>query len=697
MSVKNKQIFFTSFIVFLCFVFFYFVYPKYIHKIELERYTHTAKNNTKLILNAARSAVLNENYAGLNDLAYSLVSTADLSYLVVFDNDYNKLYELNDENFTRLWTNVNTGIKIEIKDNTIHILSDIKSENGSQLGTLQVGFDVFKVYNAFQENQLKALAILILFTLIIIVLSIIFSKKSAKNSNNSNQPVSKKVEEKSKSQPKIKENNDKDKVEIALPFSQFTPKDPENDKLPNLIERLSEKLDILESDLNTLIHREKKDTGDENADRNKIRQEFEFIVRLYKISNIYRKIAGVKPILSRICKDVCEEFMYDLALLYNYDNEKLIIYDSFTRGMPTLTEKYLRKCKNKPVNKNEKIYRIIKDKEPIFSRELPNCDVMKEMELNGHYAILPISSNDHVWAVLAVGLLGENMKVELRDVEKMLFYCNTVGTYLESVKNFETLGSNLKTKTRELVKANTLLRRSIREKDEFLRAISHDLIAPLRNIAGLINSIERIYTDKLEHGLEDRLFRIRRNVEKDMELVNEILEISRVKSRKIVIEKIDLNELILNIFENFNHELHQKKIKVKIQEKFPVIYFDKFIMNQILQNLVDNAIKYIKPDSKVRTISLNWRYVNKKVAFAISDTGIGIPVDELDKIFSIFYRSKNELNVETAGKGVGLAMIKSLLEKFNGEIWVKSKVDSGSIFYFTFPDTILRPPEIKKL
>jgi signal transduction histidine kinase len=164
-----------------------------------------------------------------------------------------------------------------------------------------------------------------------------------------------------------------------------------------------------------------------------------------------------------------------------------------------------------------------------------------------------------------------------------------------------------------------------------------------------------------------------------------------------VIEKIDLNELILNIFENFNHELHQKKIKVKIQEKFPVIYFDKFIMNQILQNLVDNAIKYIKPDSKVRTISLNWRYVNKKVAFAISDTGIGIPVDELDKIFSIFYRSKNELNVETAGKGVGLAMIKSLLEKFNGEIWVKSKVDSGSIFYFTFPDTILRPPEIKKL
>ena len=181
-----------------------------------------------------------------------------------------------------------------------------------------------------------------------------------------------------------------------------------------------------------------------------------------------------------------------------------------------------------------------------------------------------------------------------------------------------------------------------------------------------------------------------------MELVNEILEISKVKSRKLVIEKVDLNKLIFSIFENFNHELLEKKIKVKIQEKFPIIYFDRFIINQILQNLIDNAIKYIRSDTPARNIELKWRYVHNKLAFAIADTGIGIPPEDLDKIFSIFYRSNNEMNVESEGKGVGLAMIKSLLEKFNGEIWVKSKVDSGSIFYFTFPDSILHPPDLKK-
>jgi signal transduction histidine kinase len=343
------------------------------------------------------------------------------------------------------------------------------------------------------------------------------------------------------------------------------------------------------------------------------------------------------------------------------------------------------------------MYDIVRTKEPIYLDQFSNCDIFKEMDGNTHFALLPIECGEQFWGILAIGLFGKNMKVEFRDVTKMMFYCNTVSTFLETIKNFDALGNNLKAKTRELVKANTLLRRSIREKDEFPRAISHDLIAPLRNIAGLINSIERKYGDNLDNGLQDRLFRIKRNVEKDMELVNEILEISKVKSRKLVMEKVDLNKLIFSIIENFNHELQEKKIKVKIQENFPVIYFDRFIINQILQNLIDNAIKYIRKDSTNRLIELKWRSVHQKLAFAIADTGIGIPPEDLDKIFSIFYRSNNEMNVESEGKGVGLAMIKSLLEKFNGEIWVKSKVDSGSIFYFTFPDTVLKPPSVKKI
>ena len=428
-----------------------------------------------------------------------------------------------------------------------------------------------------------------------------------------------------------------------------------------------------------------------------IKLEFEFIAKLYKAFNSYRKISTIQEFLNVICKDVCEEFLYDVSVLMTWEKGSLIMYESYFRDMPSVQEKFNKKCKNLPIKKSDKMYDVYRKKEPIYTNQFNNCDVFKELDGNMHFALLPIEGGEQFWGILAIGLIGKDMKVEYRDVTKMMFYCNTIGTFLETINNFDTLGNNLKSKTRELVKANTLLRRSIREKDEFLRAISHDLIAPLRNIAGLINSIERKYGEKLDNGLQDRLFRIRRNVEKDMELVNEILEISKVKSRKLVMEKVDLNKLIFSIFENFNHELQEKKIKVKIQEKFPIIYFDRFIINQILQNLIDNAIKYIHKKSEVRSIELKWRYVHNKLAFAIGDSGIGIPPEDLDKIFSIFYRSNNEMNVESEGKGVGLAMIKSLLEKFNGEIWVKSKVDSGSIFYFTFPDTVLKPPAIKKL
>ena len=674
--MNKKQFIFSNLFIIFIFIVSYFIYPEYKKKNDLEGLKYRSKQYSAQIENYARDALERNNIDKFYETYLSIINAADIKYLIIENESQKKLFQFNSNYKQSLNLTVESELEPVILDSTIHVRTSIFTENDSLLAELSVGFDIYHVYKDFYTLRIIAVGITILLFIILFFLVFYFNNKT-KSEKKERQINIEKVVEATKTAKEIKNDS-------SLIFAED-------------LKQLTKNLTLLINEFNLKNKADEKSLKNVELNILNNKLEFEFIAKLYKVFNSYRNISTVPEILNSICRDVCEEFLYDVSILVTWEKETLVMYESYFRGMPSFQEKFNKKCKNVPIKKSEEIYKVYTNKEPIFAHQFAHCDILQELNGRTHFVLLPIESGEEFWGVLAVGLNGRDMKVDYRDVSKMQFYCNTVGTFLETIKKFETLGLNLKSKTRDLVKANTLLRRSIREKDEFLRAISHDLIAPLRNISGLINSIERKYGESLDNGLQDRLFRIRRNVEKDMELVNEILEISRVKSRKLVVEKVDLNKLIFSIFENFNHELQEKKIKVKIQEKFPIIYFDRFIINQILQNLIDNAIKYIRSDSKLRNIELKWRYVHNKLAFAIADTGIGVPPEDLDKIFSIFYRSINEMNVESDGKGVGLAMIKSLLEKFNGEIWVKSKVDSGSIFYFTFPDTVLKPPIIKKL
>jgi signal transduction histidine kinase len=674
--MNKKQFIFSNLFIILIFIVSYFIYPEYKKKNDLEGLKYRSKQYSAQIENYARDALERNNIDKFYETYLSIINSADIKYLIIENESQKKLFQFNSDYKQSLNLTVEAELEPVIFDSTIHVRTSIFTENDSLLAELSVGFDIYHVYKEFDTLRIIAVGITILLFILLFFLVFYFNNKTKTEKKERQISIEKVVEA-------TKKSNDA-KSDSSLIFAED-------------LKELTKNLTLLINEFNLKNKADEKSLKNVELNILNNKLEFEFIAKLYKVFNSYRNITTVPEILSSICRDVCEEFLYDVSILVTWEKESLVMYESYFRGMPSFQEKFNKKCKNLPIKKSEEIYQVYTNKEPIFTHQFSHCDILQELNGRTHFVQLPILSGEEFWGVLVVGLNGTNIKVDYRDVSKMQFYCNTVATFLETIKKFETLGLNLKSKTRELVKANTLLRRSIREKDEFLRAISHDLIAPLRNISGLINSIERKYGESLDNGLQDRLFRIRRNVEKDMELVNEILEISRVKSRKLVVEKVDLNKLIFSIFENFNHELQEKKIKVKIQEKFPIIYFDRFIINQILQNLIDNAIKYIRSDSKLRNIELKWRYVHNKLAFAIADTGIGVPPEDLDKIFSIFYRSNNEMNVESDGKGVGLAMIKSLLEKFNGEIWVKSKVDSGSIFYFTFPDTVLKPPIIKKL
>ncbi|MGA3067174.1 MAG: HAMP domain-containing sensor histidine kinase [Tepidisphaeraceae bacterium] len=237
-------------------------------------------------------------------------------------------------------------------------------------------------------------------------------------------------------------------------------------------------------------------------------------------------------------------------------------------------------------------------------------------------------------------------------------------------------------RTSQLETANKRLSTEIAEKEDFLRAVSHDLNAPLRNIAGMAAMLLMKYRDKFDEDVIHRLERIQKNVEVETDLITELLELSRIKTRRQKMEMVEIGPLVRELEEMFESDLKNGRISLVFDNDFPILNCERARFRQIFQNLIDNAIKYMG-DGPQREIHLGCTVRMTEAEFYVRDTGLGIDADDLSKIFFVFRRGKSSLSRNIAGKGVGLASVKSILETYNGTIWVESQPGQGSTFRFT--------------
>jgi signal transduction histidine kinase len=243
------------------------------------------------------------------------------------------------------------------------------------------------------------------------------------------------------------------------------------------------------------------------------------------------------------------------------------------------------------------------------------------------------------------------------------------------------LESKIEQRTAQMEIANKRLSQEIAEKEDFLRAISHDLNAPLRNISGMATMLLMKNKEKFDEDVIHRLERIKSNVDVETDLINELLELSRIKTRRQKMEPVDMEQLIWELRGLFENDLKSRGIELRIETQLPVINCERARMRQIFQNLIDNAIKYMgeKPE---RGIHVGCTLRLDEAEFYVRDTGMGIEADEVDKVFFVFRRGKNTAAQNIAGKGVGLASVKSIVETYNGRIWVESRLGEGSTFKF---------------
>jgi signal transduction histidine kinase len=244
------------------------------------------------------------------------------------------------------------------------------------------------------------------------------------------------------------------------------------------------------------------------------------------------------------------------------------------------------------------------------------------------------------------------------------------------------LENKIEQRTAQLEMANNRLVSEITEKEEFLRAVSHDLNAPLRNISGISTMLLNKHRDEFSQDVVYRLERIKNNVDVQTDLIAELLELSRIKTRRQNMEPVDVEQLVEELRGLFEDDLRRTQISLVVDTPLPKLSAERARIRQIFQNLIDNAIKYIG-DGALREIHIGCALHRTEVEFYVRDTGMGIDSEDLSRIFFVFRRGRNSSQRNIPGKGVGLASVKSIVETYNGKIWVTSEPGQGSTLRFT--------------
>lgn len=220
------------------------------------------------------------------------------------------------------------------------------------------------------------------------------------------------------------------------------------------------------------------------------------------------------------------------------------------------------------------------------------------------------------------------------------------------------------------------LMKSNNELNDFAHIVSHDLKSPLRSMNALLNWMKDDLAEVLTEENDNNLELLIKKVDKMDQLINGILDYASIDNVKNSSNKIDLNLLLEDIVETI---FIPENIEVNIQNSLPTITGDKFRLQQLFQNLLSNAIKY--SDKKKGKVGLRFSDLNHSWKFEVYDNGIGIEERYFKKIFQIFQVLEEKEN----STGVGLSIVKKIIDFYNGKIWVESKKDIGTTFYFTLP------------
>jgi signal transduction histidine kinase len=231
------------------------------------------------------------------------------------------------------------------------------------------------------------------------------------------------------------------------------------------------------------------------------------------------------------------------------------------------------------------------------------------------------------------------------------------------------------------------LKDSNRELESFVYTVSHDLKSPVVSLHGMASILLEDYSDKLDDQGKHYLQRVVANATFMEQLIADLLTLSRAVRRARKPERVNTDALLGELLDQCQETIRHRGVVIKVHSPLPEVVFDATHLRQIFLNLLTNAIKFLG-DQPAPMIEIGGRSEDGFVEYYLKDNGIGIDPRYHDLIFGIFQRLKE---VEVDGTGVGLAIVKKIIDSAQGKIWIESEKGKGTTFFFQLPSQAAVP------
>ena len=380
---------------------------------------------------------------------------------------------------------------------------------------------------------------------------------------------------------------------------------------------------------------------------------------------------GVQRILEQLKRVV----PYDSASVWLYKENQAVMIGS--RGLPAGAEEpgYYTPGEQEPdhpffANPNTP-YIVIHDIQEYY----PQFRDKKRSYIRGWMAI-PLRAHGRMTGFISLDSRKPGQYQE-RDAHLAVSYANQVAIALENARLFSDLQLELGMRQNlisELEAKNAELER-------FTYTVSHDLKSPLFTIRGFLGYLEQDAMAGNHERIRSDMQRITDATEKMQQLLNELLELSRIGRVKNEAQSISFEEIAREAVELVQGRIIERGVSVHIGADMPIVHGDRQRLLEVVQNLVDNATKFMgdQPDPRIE-IGQEGSEDGKPV-FYVRDNGMGILAEHHDRVFGLF----NKLDVKSDGTGIGLALVKRIIEVHGSRIWIQSEAGKGTVFYFTLP------------
>ncbi len=224
------------------------------------------------------------------------------------------------------------------------------------------------------------------------------------------------------------------------------------------------------------------------------------------------------------------------------------------------------------------------------------------------------------------------------------------------------------------------------ELDSFVYRVSHDLKSPIVTIDGFVGALREDFGDVLSEGGEKYLRYISDAARKMELLIKDLLDLSRIDRVTRKKTEFPFARFVKDTIKALQPQIKARGIVVNIQEDLPVVYGERRRLGRAVDNLLTNAIKYIGKENPSPRIDVGVEEQDGPKVFFVRDNGIGIEKRDFDKIFQVFQRLPSAIKQAGEGTGVGLTIVKRIIEHHGGKIWLVSEPGKGSTFYFTLKD-----------